>query len=350
MEQIQMRGPTGTRTTTLLVLGLMLLSPFVWVSCVDSSMAGILFLASACTSDARHVRPVQATNGSEIIGCNISCLQVHRVHITKNAVNLSAPSTVTTTAHRPGGENNEQRSLLDTPSQLTLAEPRRSCRSGDRRLLPKLITIERWLSTKTRPRESISMLTQLSADRVNMLENQCRTWSDPIIATIYVQLMRNESDPDRKAFVPTHDSSTSLEDVKRGIASFHEFMESTAQCALRIELVGQYVRPEFPRTGEYPINALRNKALALAQTELVLVLDVDFVASPMLGLPEPGYRDPAVYNQMVELADRQKAIVLPAFEITNRRQELSLAQNFARNLVIGELFATDTPGLNLRRR
>ena len=111
-------------------------------------------------------------------------------------------------------------------------------------------------------------------------------------------------------------------------------MESTAQCALRIELVGQYINPRDPQ--QYPINSLRNRALSLATTDLVLMLDVDFVASPMLGLPEPGYRDPAVYNQMVEMTGRKKALVLPAFEITNRKQDLTMAQNYARSMVVGK--------------
>jgi hypothetical protein len=109
-------------------------------------------------------------------------------------------------------------------------------------------------------------------------------------------------------------------------------MEGTAACALRIELLGQYMNPRYPRA--YPINALRNKALGLATSELVFLLDVDFAASPRLGLPEPGYRDPAAYGQMVELAGRRRALVLPAFEITNRRQDLTMAQNFARSLVM----------------
>ena len=164
-----------------------------------------------------------------------------------------------------------------------------------------------------------------------MLENQCRTWPDPLIAVVYVPLMRNHSGG--RPSIPTYQNTT-LEDVIRGINSFHSFMETTAMCSLRIELVGQYLKPRNPSA--YPINALRNRALQLAETDLVLVLDVDFAASPMLGLPEPGYRDPAVYNQMVELTGKKKALVLPAFEITNRKQDLTMAQNFARNMVVGE--------------
>ena len=49
----------------------------------------------------------------------------------------------------------------------------------------------------------------------------------------------------------------------------------------------------------YPINALRNRALALhrelAPAPLALSLDVDFLPTPRLGLPGAGYRAPAVF-------------------------------------------------------
>jgi hypothetical protein len=61
---------------------------------------------------------------------------------------------------------------------------------------------------------------------------------------------------------------------------------------LTIELVGQFLDPLDPE--EYPINALRNRAIKLAKTEVVFMLDVDFVACAGLGMEAPGYRDPSV--------------------------------------------------------
>ncbi|KAG7673128.1 hypothetical protein Ndes2526B_g05297 [Nannochloris sp. 'desiccata'] len=223
-------------------------------------------------------------------------------------------------------EDTQERILLGS-ALPELPEPQRPCRPG--RKLPKLVPLQQWISAKQRPREAITLMTQLSADRLSMLENQCRTWPDPIIAAVYVPLFRNRTGG--APYVATYQNTT-MDDIIRGINSFHQFMESTAQCALRIELVGQYLSRRNPQ--QYPINSLRNRALTLANTELVLMLDVDFVASPMLGLPEPGYRDPAVYNQMVEMTNKKKALVLPAFEITNRKQDLTMAQNYARSMVV----------------
>lgn len=41
--------------------------------------------------------------------------------------------------------------------------------------VPRLVSVQTWKSGKARPRESITLMTQLSEDRLSMLENQCRT-------------------------------------------------------------------------------------------------------------------------------------------------------------------------------
>ena len=172
-------------------------------------------------------------------------------------------------------------------------------------------------------------ISLLVSFRLSMLENQCRTWKDPLVAIVYIPVY-GRTDKD-EPIIPTYPNTT-LADVIRGIDSFHKFMEATASCVLHIELVGQFLDPLDPE--EYPINALRNLAIQITKTDIVFMLDVDFVASADLGLPSPGYRDPIVYDQMVELTLQKKALVLPAFEITNRKQDLIMGQNFARNLAI----------------
>ena len=162
-----------------------------------------------------------------------------------------------------------------------------------------------------------------------MLENQCRTWKDPLVAVVYVPLYRKPNDD--ATIIPTYPNTT-LEDVIRGVDSFFQVMDQTASCLLTLDLVGQFLDPLYP--DEYPINALRNRAIKLAKTEIIFMLDVDFVASADLGLSPPGYRDPVVYDQMVELTLQRKALVLPAFEIVKRHQDLLMGQNFARNLAL----------------
>lgn len=237
-------------------------------------------------------------------------------------------------------EGDERQCRPPSPKHSMNAEGRDGRRGGNETSLhgflddleypvPELEMIHEWLSNKTFPRESITLMTHLSSDRLAMLENQCFTWKDRLIAVVYVPLMKQQE----KGKKPTiHGSESSLDDIVRGISSFHSFLEGTGACGMHIELVGQYV--EDVRAQPYPINALRNRALSLASTDLVFVLDVDFIASPLLGLPEPGYRDVDVYAQLVELTMDKKALVVPAFEVTNKNQDLEMGQNYARNLVL----------------
>ena len=209
----------------------------------------------------------------------------------------------------------------------------RSCRRASPKEedeLPNLVSVQKWTSAKERPRESISLVTQLSMDRLPALENQCITWPDHLVAVVYIPMVGNSSGGPPLLPLYRH---TSLDDVIRGIDSFHNFMETTAACAFHIELVGQFVAPGiFP--GPYPINSLRNRALSICPTDLVIPVDADFVATPMLGLPGPGYRDTAVYSQMETMAARRQALVLPSLELTNKWQDLTLARNVARDVVI----------------
>jgi hypothetical protein len=209
----------------------------------------------------------------------------------------------------------------------------RSCRRANTKEedeLPNLVSVQKWTSSKERPRESISLVTQLSMDRLPALENQCITWPDHLVAVVYIPMVGNSSGGPPLLPLYRH---TSLDDVIRGIDSFHNFMETTAACAFHVELVGQFVAPGiFP--GPYPINSLRNRALNLCPTDLIIPVDADFVATPMLGLPGPGYRDRAVYAQMEAMATRRQALVLPSLELTNKWQDLTLARNVARDVVI----------------
>ncbi len=59
-------------------------------------------------------------------------------------------------------EDTQERILLGS-ALPELPEPQRPCRPG--RKLPKLVALQQWISAKQRPREAITLMTQLSADR-----------------------------------------------------------------------------------------------------------------------------------------------------------------------------------------
>jgi hypothetical protein len=237
---------------------------------------------------------------------------------------LSSSDEWTGSAVRAVSMDDNQR-LGETSSRKSTEK--RQCLSPEKGggKIPKLELIQRWSGSQVYERESVTLLTQLSIDRLSMLENQCQTWEDPLVAVIYVPLQKEDAQQ-------VYDSESTVADIQRGVSSFYSFMKETSPCKLTIELVGQKIVND--RTHPYPINALRNRAMDLAQTELVFVLDVDFVASPRLGLPGRAYKDKEVYEQMVQIVSSKKALVVPAFELTNRHIEPSLGQNYAKTLVL----------------
>jgi len=269
------------RTSVLVLLGLILISPFMWVKLDGSRMA-----LTVVTS----VSPLRVLKGTADHGDRMLL----------------------------GTDRNSDNSWL-YPSEDT-----RPCMKPKKKhAVPELESIHEWVSGKTFERESVTLLTQLSIDRLSMLENQCQAWDDPLVAIVYVPLVHGGK---------VYGSESSLAEITRGVSSFFSLMEETSSCKLHLELVAQHIQDE--KINPYPINALRNRAMKLAQTDLIFVLDVDFVASPRLGLEGAGYKDPEIYNQLVSIAMNNKAIVAPAFELTNRQIEPVLGENYAKDLAI----------------
>lgn len=223
------------------------------------------------------------------------------------------------------------KSSIDPP----LRRMQRGCRPApteDDSNVPSLVSIQKWSSSKVRPRESVSIATQVSMDRLPALENQCATWPDHLVAVVYLPFVANLSGG------PPHLPSlhsTSLEEVIHGLQAFYNFLESTAACAFHLELVGQAMdRTSFP--GSYPINSLRNRAMALSPTDLVIPLDSDFVVTPYLGLRREEYRNITIYDSIVANLTNNQAIILPALQLTNTGQDFTIARNVAQNLVRGK--------------
>jgi glycosyltransferase-like protein LARGE len=88
--------------------------------------------------------------------------------------------------------------------------------------------------------------------------------------------------------------------------------EAPQACALDVELVEQVeLSGDSAALGMYPINAARNRALMLARSELLLLLDVDFL--PATSLRE-AYASSETYCALAQqLVGAQAAAVLPAF-------------------------------------
>ena len=129
-------------------------------------------------------------------------------------------------------------------------------------------------------RSDVSIVVQLSFDRLPMLEKVCAYWKGPVSAAIFLS--------DYETLQLIH--YTSMSDVfrKRKNIAFHiVFRDSNEKI--------------------YPINFLRNVALQNVKTEYVFLYDVDF--SPMPHLYE--YITSAVLSEKIS---NLTAFIIPAFE------------------------------------
>lgn len=230
-----------------------------------------------------------------------------------------------------------ERKLMENKSTST-TKAHRSCRQPSRREeneVATLLPIERWPSTKTRPLDSYSMLVHMHIEKLHLLENQCTTWQDHVVAVIYLPLVHNSSGG--APLIPLH-RSTSVDDVVQSLDSLHTFLESTAACALHVELVGQFV-PLGNMPGYYPANALKNRALYMAPTEFLVLLDANFVVMPsVVGSPtkssEVGL--PSKEQLQARLMNKNEVIVVPGYQLANTGQDLTIARIVARDLVTGK--------------
>ncbi|XP_062973528.1 xylosyl- and glucuronyltransferase LARGE2 isoform X2 [Elgaria multicarinata webbii] len=130
----------------------------------------------------------------------------------------------------------------------------------------------------------VTLIAQLSMDRLQMLEAICKHWTGPISLALYM------SDAEAQQFLRYAQASEVLSN-RRNVAYHIVYKE------------GQF----------YPVNFLRNVALKNAQTTHVFLTDVDFL--PMYGLYD--YLRTAILQ--LELPERKAALVVPAFETLHYR-------------------------------
>lgn len=150
----------------------------------------------------------------------------------------------------------------------------------------------------------VTLVAQLSMDRLQMLETICRHWEGPISLALYM------SDAEVQQFLRYAISSNIL--MSRKNVGYHVVYRD-----------GQF----------YPVNYLRNVALQQVTTPYVFLSDIDFL--PMYGLYE--YLKKAV--SMMDMKASSKALIVPAFE--TQRYRLTFPKSKAELLSmldVGTLF------------
>ncbi|XP_073900777.1 xylosyl- and glucuronyltransferase LARGE2 isoform X3 [Castor canadensis] len=131
----------------------------------------------------------------------------------------------------------------------------------------------------------VTLVAQLSMDRLQMLEVLCRHWPGPMSLALYL------TDAEAQQFL--------------------HFVEASPVLSARQDVAYHVVYREGPL---YPVNQLRNVALAQALTPYVFLSDIDFLPAYSL------YDYLRASIEQLEPGSRQKAaLVVPAFETLHYR-------------------------------
>ena len=139
----------------------------------------------------------------------------------------------------------------------------------------------------------VTLVAQLSMDRLQMIEAICKQWKGPISFALYL------SDSEAMQFL--------------GYAQFSNILKKRKNVAYHLV---------FKDGTYYPVNALRNIALTHARTPYVFLSDIDFV-------PPDSLYD--YLRQIIRTTDMsKKALVVPAFETL--RYKLSIPKTKAELL------------------
>lgn len=130
-------------------------------------------------------------------------------------------------------------------------------------------------------RNDVTLVTQLSMDRLPMLGPLCEQWNGPMSVALYA------SDAESQQF----------------LLNLYSAESSTLQTCRGTALHIVYKEGQF-----YPVNYLRNVALENVKTPYVFLTDIDFLPMPDLY----SYIKEAI--RVLGMADSRRALVIPAFE------------------------------------
>ena len=240
-----------------------------------------------------------------------------------------------------------------------------SCRSQYPPTVPNLQVRQIWKSSKMRKMTDVSLVTHLTLDQLPKLEFQCEVWSSRIAAAVYVKMpypqvdridgmdtmdhiepagggsrKLNEDDDgssddnddnddnddeggsagnagrnERPDDALVHEALVAAE-IEVG-AFFDKVHELQLPCTLDVLLAYEEHTANDPWLQLYPINALRNKALQLADAENVLVVDVDTVPNADLSHE---LHIMSLYETLNRVLNNRQVIVLPTITVVSTEE------------------------------
>lgn len=174
--------------------------------------------------------------------------------------------------------------------------------------LPQLKLQQIWRPSGTGLDTDVTLVTQLTLDSLSMLQAQCELWAGPVAAVAYMPLLRGKVVSMDNATI----NGTDVEEQKANLGQFVADVNLAGPCRLTLEVLSEEVE-DMQQASLVPFNALRNRALLIVKTEIVVVLDVEFL--PPEELPRI-FSVQTEYQSTLVFLYNNAVIVLPAFETT----------------------------------
>ncbi|GLC50652.1 hypothetical protein PLESTB_000403600 [Pleodorina starrii] len=175
--------------------------------------------------------------------------------------------------------------------------------------LPSCLVTERvWWSVKAAG-IPVTLVTQLTGERLDQLRAQCSTWRGPLAAVVYLPLFNAHggklSDHNRQV---VQNFTARTDELFRA----SETNNNGRGCQLRLVLMYELFADPRAASLLYPVNSLRNYARLMADTDLIANIDVDLLPSASISA---ALADPRVLANYTASCRARGVFVLPAFQL-----------------------------------
>ena len=115
------------------------------------------------------------------------------------------------------------------------------------------------------PGLAVTLITQLSADRLQQLRAQCAAWMGPLAAAVYLPIIS----PLISGSQLVAEAAQQLQATAHAVQEEYDYAEEHKRCQLRIMLIHELFHDAHTAKVLYPVNSLRNWARLMANTPLV---------------------------------------------------------------------------------
>ncbi|CAL5228520.1 g11672 [Coccomyxa viridis] len=316
------RSPHGSKSSFQELLNgkwRVLTSPALLSSAVVSAL-GLFMLINLCTLAMRQQAMLDIFNLP-----SSSSSQVH-VSIKKatGTSNVAFRSDSAVQDALPDNQGNQSNRVVIGTQTLLGPE----CKNLSAEVLPKLQLQQSWKPGRFMqdPKMEFALVTHLGMERLDLLALQCRAWMGRVAAVLYAPMMKGK-------VVSWHQrlKGRSVLDLNKVLSSFYDELDPLNSCNLEMQLWTEEVESEVLGT-LLPNGALRNLALKLANTEVVVLADIHEL--PSLSLSQELLR-PRKLSMVKQILDEGVAMLVPTFA-TSPSLPAEEGSRLARLLVSGK--------------